>query len=229
MTPDVSTEPQTRRSYPVVPAKAWWTLRRRFQQSIPNRVDASYLQTVLGVQEGHAKNLIAPLRDVGLIDESGKPTDLAVEWRTEEGYKKACESILNAIYPQALLDAVPPADADRDAAKGWFGRDARVGEGAASKMASFYLLLAEGDPSAETKTGEGPKATRTTTAKPRKTVVRTPAREQHEPDPPPRVDPPRSPDPSLHIDIQVHIPSDASPEQIESIFASMAKHLYRRT
>jgi glycine cleavage system regulatory protein len=62
-------------------------------------------------------------------------------------------------------------------------------------------------------------------------VQHTPAREreQRDPDPPPRVDPPQSPDPSLHIDIQIHIPSDASPEQIESIFASMAKHLYRRS
>lgn len=35
--------------------------------------------------------------------------------------------------------------------------------------------------------------------------------------------------PSLHIDIQIHIASDASPDQIEQIFASMGKHLYRNT
>ena len=33
--------------------------------------------------------------------------------------------------------------------------------------------------------------------------------------------------PSLHLDIQIHIASDASPDQIEAIFASMAKHLYK--
>jgi hypothetical protein len=32
--------------------------------------------------------------------------------------------------------------------------------------------------------------------------------------------------PSLHIDVQVHVSSEASPEQIDQIFASMAKHLY---
>lgn len=32
--------------------------------------------------------------------------------------------------------------------------------------------------------------------------------------------------PSLHIDIQVHISPEASPDQIEHVFASMAKHLY---
>lgn len=35
-------------------------------------------------------------------------------------------------------------------------------------------------------------------------------------------------EPSLHIDIQIHIDSSASPDQIEQIFASMAKHLYGR-
>jgi hypothetical protein len=33
--------------------------------------------------------------------------------------------------------------------------------------------------------------------------------------------------PSLHIDIQIHIDSDASTDQIDQIFASMAKHLYK--
>jgi hypothetical protein len=32
--------------------------------------------------------------------------------------------------------------------------------------------------------------------------------------------------PSLHIDIQVHISPESTPEQIDKIFASMAKHLY---
>ena len=32
--------------------------------------------------------------------------------------------------------------------------------------------------------------------------------------------------PNLHIDVQVHISADASVEQIDQIFASMAKHLY---
>jgi hypothetical protein len=34
--------------------------------------------------------------------------------------------------------------------------------------------------------------------------------------------------PPLHINVQVHISSDATPHQIEQIFASMAKHLQHR-
>ena len=34
--------------------------------------------------------------------------------------------------------------------------------------------------------------------------------------------------PSVHIDIQIHIAADAQPDQIEQVFASMAKHLYSK-
>ncbi|MEX0801318.1 MAG: hypothetical protein WD379_08885 [Dehalococcoidia bacterium] len=36
------------------------------------------------------------------------------------------------------------------------------------------------------------------------------------------------PQPSFHVDIQIHIDSSASAEQIEQVFASMARHIYRR-
>ena len=42
------------------------------------------------------------------------------------------------------------------------------------------------------------------------------------------VSPTVSTSPSVHIDIQIHIDSSATGEQIDKIFASMAKHLYGR-
>ena len=39
---------------------------------------------------------------------------------------------------------------------------------------------------------------------------------------------PTANNPTLHIDIQIHIDSSASAEQIDQIFSSMAKHLYGR-
>lgn len=35
-------------------------------------------------------------------------------------------------------------------------------------------------------------------------------------------------EPQVHIDINIHIDSSASPEQIDQVFASMARHLYPR-
>ena len=34
--------------------------------------------------------------------------------------------------------------------------------------------------------------------------------------------------PTVHLDIQIHIPADATPDQIDQIFSSMARHLYAK-
>ena len=47
-----------------------------------------------------------------------------------------------------------------------------------------------------------------------------------QPSPPPS--PQAAADPSMHIDIQIHIDSSASSDQIDKIFSSMAKYLYGR-
>ena len=56
--------------------------------------------------------------------------------------------------------------------------------------------------------------------------IPSPSQEAMPAAPPPQQVAPHGP--SLHIDVQVHIDSSATPEQIEQIFASMAKHLYGR-
>jgi hypothetical protein len=38
----------------------------------------------------------------------------------------------------------------------------------------------------------------------------------------------KSETPELHINLQIHISSDSSADQINQILASMAKHIYRR-
>jgi hypothetical protein len=200
-------------------------------------VTPSYLQTVLGVQEGHARNLIPMLKAIGLIGEDDRPTALANEWRTDEGYRDACARILEMVYPAELRDAVPPDESDRQAAKRWFMRGTGVGEVAAARMASFYTLLSQADPQGEltlrsrpsddsgnvsTKAGRK-RAISDAQQKIARTVSRandgSPAVAVAETRP--------SAGPSVHIDVQIHIPSDATAEQIDAIFASMAKHLYR--
>src|SRR5713226_8469040 len=87
-----------RRTYPAIPAKVWWELRRRFQRTKPGQVTPNYLQTVLSIQEGHARNLIPQLKAASLIDDDGKPTVLANGWRTDEGYSDACRRIVDTTY-----------------------------------------------------------------------------------------------------------------------------------
>jgi hypothetical protein len=225
-------EELSRRSYPQIPSKNWWDLRRRFQQTMPGRVDASYLQTVLDVGEGHARNLIPQLRVIGLIDDAGKITPLANEWRDDETYAAACQEIVQRVYPPDLTDALPPPSPDPAATARWFSRTLSVGQSAARRLSAFYRLVASGDvtdqqserkretdddgakrTAAKRQTGA---RTRQVTASDTATVTEKGTVEK------------RGEAPSFHIDVQVHIPPDATADQIDTIFAAMAKHLYQR-
>ncbi len=149
---------QARRTYPTIPSATWWDLRRRFQRSIPDTVDAEFLQTVLGVRKTLAKNLRRQLISIGLVDAAGTPTELAAKWRTDAGYAAACQQILTHSYPQELRELCPPPTPERTRLEGWFERNANVGATAAGRMATFYLLIAAADPKGWR--GEGPAAGR---------------------------------------------------------------------
>jgi hypothetical protein len=223
-----------KRTFPTLPGSVWWSLRRKFRQSVPAKVTTSYLQTALGIGEKSAINALPQLRSVGLVDQDGKPTQLAHQWRTDEEYAAACEAMLSALYPQELIDAVPPADPDRTSARNWFMRQGGVGEGSAKQMAAFYVLLCAKDPA-----GGEERPTRESTPRQRQRRTTSAPRSAPAPAPAPTPAPasaqsstviqPHAAGPALHIDVQIHIPADATSDQIDAIFGSMAKHLYRRT
>ena len=230
-------EAEARRTYPYIPARAWWNLRRQFQTSPPRgAVDAGYLSSVLRIDDRTARNILPRLRRVGLIDDGGRPTELAMAWREDERYREATEQMLNQVYPDALRDVAPPPTPDADVVRRWFARETRGGDASARQMTSFYMLLARGEPSPaeEDEPPRRPGAERPRRGE-RVTAQERPTRARQEPAAPPLADtngrrqPPPAPDtPSVHIDIQVHIDPAATAEQIDQIFASMAKHLYAR-
>jgi hypothetical protein len=201
---------------------------------MPGQVTPNYLQTVLSIQEGHARNLIPQLKAASLIDDDGKPTVLANGWRTDEGYADACRRIVDTTYPTELKDAVPITEPDRLAAQRWFMRETGVGEAAASRMATFYVLLADADPKGEQASKESqPQKSATRNQVATKTPARVRVKEERSEREGSSGQQSKQVEqlhlgPTIHIDVQVHIPSDANPNQIDAIFASMAKHLYRR-
>ena len=221
----------TRRTYPAITTKAWWQLRKQFRQSVPAQVTARYLATVLETKEKSAEaNVLLGVRAVGLIDKDGTPTPRANDWRDDERYAQTCKAILEEIYPQDLRDAVPNPSSAGDAAEGWFMRTTGCGQSAARKMASLYSLLAAGDPSADQKrtarkptptTGSGSngKQRARTLSSPTQLLTQRQSR------------PPASPDPEMpemRLNLEIRIDASVTPEQIDQIFASMAKHIYRR-
>lgn len=226
---------QGRRTYPYMPDSNWWALRRRFQQTPPRGdVDAEYLSGVLNITVPAAQNLLPALRAVGLIDDANRPTDLVGEWRDDETYRAATTRMIDAVYPQGLRDVAPPPDPDRGAVERWFARATGSGRAACQRMARFYLLLAAGDvaaaggqATAERTRARGETTPRATTGPRRRTTQAATAPTASAAAQPASPTTPRQQAPTVHIDIQVHIDPASTAEQIDQIFASMARHLYR--
>lgn len=213
-----------KRTYPRLPAKNWWTLRDRFKQTMPARVDADYLQSVMGLSStASAGNLMGPLRTLGLIDEKGVPTERALDWRHDESYKDVCDAIVAEVYPDALRSAFPDPSANNPGAVNWFARNTGAGQGAATGMAALYMLLLSGDLAARSN-GQAavtvkPVKKTSTTVRPQ--VAKPPAKQTDQ-----HAAPPRREVPSVNVNVQIHISSDANADQIDQIFKSMAEHLY---
>lgn len=133
-------------TFPILPERWWWALRTRFQQTIPNSVTSNYVSTVLDVGQSTAAKIAVPaLRKVGLIDKTGKPTSLAIRWRDDSQYADVCKEMLQNLYPQELLHAIPQPGEDRSKVERWFANTTGAGRSAVVKMASFYQLLCEAE------------------------------------------------------------------------------------
>ncbi len=172
------------------------------------------------------------LRVTGIIDKDSKPTELAIRWRDDAQYPSVCNEIRQVVYPQELLDLAPDPSVSRQAIQTWFANHTGVGESGARKMAAFYGVLLDADPTKQAETSATPAASLRTPARAQKaspSVKRQPAgsspsgasttdSETQEGDK-------RKSLPDFNINVQIHIAADAKPEQIDQIFASMAKHL----
>ena len=213
-----------KKTYPRLPAKNWWTLRDRFKQTMPARVDADYLQSVMGLSStASAGNLMGPLRTLGLIDEKGAPTERALDWRHDESYKAVCDAIVAEVYPDALRSAFPDPSANTTGAVNWFARNTGAGQGAATGMAALYMMLLSGDLAArtngQTAVAVKPVKKASTTVRPQVAKPPTKQTDQH-------MAPVQRDVPSVNVNVQIHISAEANSDQIDQIFKSMAEHLY---
>lgn len=221
--------------YPYLAENKWWKLRNLFARSLPSSVTEDYLLTNLNISsKSSASHIMKNLRLLGLIDEEGRPTERANEWRMNDQYAAVCEEIRNETYPRHLLEA----SLERDALVQWFMRNKGVGRGTAGSYIPIFNILREADPTAgeeilvrkkkrstSRKQSKSLQNTKTVTPKPAtdgnaaKQIVEPPLPKPHLPSAPPT--------PSVHIDVQIHISPDATASQIDQIFESIAKHLYQ--
>jgi hypothetical protein len=229
-------------TYPRVPESNWWTLRDQFSKTMPTTVTVSYLKSLLSfTSEKAARNLISPLQILGLIDADNKPTALANSWRNDSTYVQACKEMLE-IYPQDLRELYSGSNIDRKSVQEWFQFTARLGQTAASQSAALYVLLNDATPKSSADFAKPKKNTKkTSTSKATDTSASAkPPEPTTDAQSDPGVEVETSEDSnhssnhsdedqdnwfSLHVDLQIHISPEASAEQIDQIFESMAKHI----
>lgn len=218
-------------AFPMLPVAHWWRLRTRFKQSIPGTVTDNYLASVLDMQVRSARTNVLPyLVSFGIIDDEGKTLDRAKQWRDDALYSEVCEAIVSKVYPQELIDTVPDPSSDSAAAERWFANHTGAGQVGVRKMVAVYTLLKTADISKEPdgRSGGNNAATKKRAekkAQPKKDD--TEGKHQSSDGGGSRgSNPPQSPD--ININLQIHISSDATPDQIDKIFESMAKHIYRK-
>lgn len=224
---------QKKKTFPLLPVAHWWNLRKKFKQSIPGIVTDNYLGTILNIRPKSARGNVLPyLKDMGLIDEEGKTLELAKNWRDDEKYQQVCKKMLDNIYPEDLIAAVPNPNEDRAAAERWFANKSGAGTNAVKRMVAIYVIIAEADLSKRPQSKARTKKATSESPKSKRNQVKTQA-----PSPAP-IDPVAIPQkasqsstppiPGVSINLEIHISSDSTPDQIDKIFESMAKHLYKK-
>lgn len=218
--------------YPMISEKTWWAIRDKFKASVPSVANTVYVKSLLNLSSDASanSNVISPMKRMGLLDDDNKPTALANEWRLDNKYPEVCAEIIKNVYPASLLELFPDTVVDKSIAKNWFMGNG-VGEAAAEKMVALFLLLKTGEVK-EKKTSPTKKSHRTTNASKKQSTTGTSMNSTEATQPTGEgrsmsSNAQSSNQPNLHIDLQIHISPDSTPDQIEAIFASMAKHLYR--
>ena len=202
--------------YTTVPGKLEELLGKIRQTGVPINATYKWLESI-GYRSSNDRSLVRVLKFIDFVDESGKPSDLWIKYRGENHQQVLAEGIRRGYAD--LFDIYPDAyKRSYEELENFFSTKSTAGKQVIGKTVSTFKSLCdladfESIPQAvaETKTGS--------------TIEVTPQDVEQLSAPRPSAIPQISP--ALHIDIQIHISSDASSEQIDSIFASMAKHLYK--
>ena len=176
----------------------------------------------LGMTQVWDNNKVVPVTVV----QAGPCVVTQVRTPDRDGYA-AVQLAFGAINPRkVILEAIPGPTVDRVVVERWFANKTGLGEGAAKKMAAFYEMLIIADPTETQTVNKKPKSPpiQIKTGKTTSPTITTPKEKVKD-----VIDPKITglSQPSIHLDIQIHISPDATAEQIDQVFDSIAKHLYK--
>lgn len=201
--------------YTTVPGKIKTLLEKIRTVGIPQRATNAWLKSI-GFTSSNDGSLIGVLKFVGLADSSGVPTTTWSQYRGAHHRTVLGQAIQSgygevfAVYSDAWLRSNTELEHV-------FSTSSTAGKQAIQKtVATFKALCEAADFNSADKENLSAISSGPLHSPP------APSATKHLPNA-------HRASPSVHIDIQVHISPEASGDQIDQIFKSMAKHLYGTT
>jgi hypothetical protein len=202
-------------AYTTVPGKIKPLLDKLRQVGIPTKVGVQWLKT-LGFTSSNDTTLLGIIKSVGLVDASNVPTSLWSAYRGADHKKVLGDAIRNgyaelfAVYPDAWQR--PNTELEHV-----FATSTNAGKQVIAKTVASFKAVCE---CAEFGTPDDQPSQAIQAAGPLHAPVTNIGSSVA------AATPFNRSTPSVHIDLQIHVSPEASPEQIDQIFKSMAKHLY---
>lgn len=206
-------------AYTTVPGKIKALFAKIREVGVPPKATQQWLRTV-GFKSSNDMGLLGVLKFIGFIDPSGVPTSTWTQYRGANHKRVIGEAIrkgyaeLFAVYS----DAWHRSSADLEHV---FSTSSSGGRQVIAKTVSTFKSLTE---LAEF-TPVGGEADLHMSSAPLHLPV-TPREVRDDPSTGASRTREQQRQPSVHIDVQIHISPEASSDQIDQVFASMAKHLY---
>lgn len=200
-------------TYTTVPGKLKPLFGKLREVGVPAKATVQWLKS-LGFTSSNDASLLGVLKAIGFVDATGVPTPKWSSFRGANSKRVLGEAIregyaeLFAVYSDAWQRS-------QGELEHVFSTSSSGGRQVISKTVSTFKSLSELAEFAPVSSQTDLHMSSEALHVPVSSAVGSP-----------RTGPAHYGSPSVHIDVQVHIAPESSAEQIDQIFASMAKHLY---
>jgi hypothetical protein len=182
---------------------------------VPPNVTMKWLGTI-GYKSSNDRKILSVIRQIGFIDDTNNPTE---KWKKFRGanYKKVLAEGIREGYSE-LYEIYPDAqNCGNDDLESFFTSNSSSGKQVINAtINTFKVLCGLADFSSTVIAGTKSTAKIGVPVSLEANVPNGHTKEMGQ-----------DFTPKLHIDIQIHISPDTTPQKIEQIFKSMAKHIYR--
>jgi hypothetical protein len=203
-------------AYTKVPGKLKDFLEKVRSLGVPTKITTKWLESI-GYKSSNDRSILGVIRQIKFIDDSNNATEKWTKYRGGNYKQVLADGIregytdLFAIYPDAHVRS-------NEDLENFFSTKSTAGKQVISAIVGTFKSLCElADFSAVPNSVDNNSNDSILKVQP---AGNTPNERETSREQP-------SFSPKLHIDIQVHISPDATPQQIDQIFESMAKHIYR--